>query len=220
MNSIRIKIFQNSYWGNMIKLIKKDLLLPFRSIGFLISYVLNNFLMLIIFSMATESASIEVINGIFWAVLFLNSILFCLKLMEDEFLEESFYVLLTYYPIEEIVLSKLIVSSLYLLAIGFTNLLFLLFLFANFHPNIYILMFLFLSSISISSIAIVLSLMLFKVGSKNILIYLLYLPLSIPIFLSATNGTIDFKLDWFFLSLICSFLYTSILLFYSEKAIL
>ncbi len=203
----------------MLKLIKKDLILPFRSIGFLISYVLNNFLMLIIFSMAIETSSKEIINGIFWAVLFFNSVLFCLRLMEEEFIEESFYVLLTYYPIEEIVLSKLIVSSLYLFFIGFLNLLFLLYLFSNFHLNIYIIMFLFLSSISISSIAILLSLMLFKVGSKNILIYLLYLPLSIPIFLSAINGTIDFKLDWLFLSLICSFLYTSILLFYSEKAI-
>ncbi|MEO0143866.1 MAG: heme exporter protein CcmB [candidate division WOR-3 bacterium] len=204
----------------MNKLLKKDFLLPFRSFGFFLSYISSNTLLILIFSIAIGNSNIEIINGIFWAIIFINSVLFCLKIVEEEFIEEAFFVLLTYFNIEEIILSKLITSSIYLLFIGMFNAFFMFLLFNQFPFNFYFFIFLIISSISISSISIMLALMLYKIQSKNTIVYLLYIPLSIPIYLSAINGTIEFKLDWLFLSLICLFLYTSMLLFYSEKAIL
>ncbi|MEO0203258.1 MAG: hypothetical protein ABIL37_06030 [candidate division WOR-3 bacterium] len=204
----------------MFKLIKKDFLIPFRSFGFLLSYLSSNILLILIFSIAVGSSSLDAINGIFWAVVFINSVIFCIKIVEEEFVEEVFYVLLTYYNIEEVILSKLIISSIYLFAIGIFNLAFIFFIFSQFPLSVYFFIFIVISSISISSISILLALMLYKVQFKNTIIYLLYIPLSIPIYLSAINGTIEFKFDWLFLSLICLFLYLSILLFYSENAIL
>lgn len=203
-----------------LKLLWKDFLIPIRSVGFLFSYISYNFLIFVIFSIAIPSASFEVINGIFWAVLFVNSIVFCMKLMEDEFIDDAFFVLLNYFHLEEILLSKLIVSSIYLISVGLINIAFIYYLFSKLYSSLYFFVFVLLSSVSISAISTMLYILIYRAQSKGILLYLLYIPLAIPIFLSSINGSIEFKMDWLFLSLICLFLYTFLLLFYSEKAIL
>ncbi|MCS7245100.1 MAG: hypothetical protein RMJ38_03120 [candidate division WOR-3 bacterium] len=203
-----------------LRLLWKDFLIPIRSLGFFISYISYNFLILIIFSIAIPNASFEAINGIFWSVLFINSVVFCMKIMEDEFIEDAFFVLLNYFHLELILLSKLVISSIYLIAVSLINVGFIYYLFSKLYSSLYFFIFVICSSVSISAISIMLYILIYKTQSKGILLYLLYVPLAIPILLSSINGSIEFKIDWLFLSLICLFLYTSFLLFYSEKAIL
>jgi len=176
----------------------------------------NNFLMILIFSIAINSNEIAIINGIFWSLFFINAVLVASKIIDEEFLEESFFILLTYFPIEKIIISKILITSFYLIAFGIINIFFIFFIFNSLIISFYLIVFLIISSFSISSISVMLNLMLYKVNLKNILTYLLYIPLSIPIFLSSLNGSVSFKVDWLFLSLICLFLYNSFALFYSE----
>ena len=206
----------------MLKLIYKDLLLPFRSSSYLWAFVINNILLVFVLSMAIPLEFIrETAIGIFWAVMFINASQFTLKAVEDEFEDEAIFSLLTSRLTHtHLAISKIISTTLYLMASSMVNLLAIAVLFRlQKIPPASFFVILPIGILGIATVGIFISLISIRLRFKNLSFYILSIPLYIPFFVACVQGSGNFRVEWLLLLLFLISMYTFILIYFMEKEI-
>ena len=206
----------------MLKLIYKDLLLPFRSSNYLWAFVINNILLVFVLSMAIPLEFIrETAIGIFWAIMFINASQFTLKVIEDEFEDEAiFSMLLSGITHAHLSISKVISTSLYLLASALLNFIVIAILFRlQTMPPISFFFMLPLGILGISIVGIFISLIAVKLSFRNLSFYILALPLYVPFFVACVQGSKEMRAEWLLLLMFLIFFYLFLLIYFMEKEI-
>ncbi len=204
----------------LLKFILKDIKLPLRNSNYLFLSLIQNILLLAVFSLTLPQESLRIsAEVVFWIVIFVNANLVVSKLLEQEFEEEAFHSLMFsgMHPFG-VFLSKILSSTLYLTLLAFMNYLFLFVLFrleSFIHATL--LIFLPFGSFGLANISVLVNLLVHRARFKGVVFNVIALPLYVPLLTLCIGMAQEFKWDWIFLYIILICIYMLLIVMFVER---
>ncbi len=204
--------------GNFaLKILKKDILIEFRTKTSIINSLFFSFIVLIIFNFSFHPGSNsikEATPGIFWIVIFFSGILILKRIFEIERNNNCFEaILLAPNSFNSVYIGKIFSSTVFILIIEaiVIPLWVILFNITFNHSFLIFILLVFLVNVGFISLGVILSAISLTFDLKDVIFSIIFFPLLIPLFIGAVkssefiieSGSLDGLIKW--LKLIISF---------------